>query len=105
MRKEDGPREGETTYYADGWGEPEAVHSDMLITSVRFKTEYKHDHIDIWNRGGGSGHLVVKAGDAPAIAKRLLQDTNELAEIKKQLGEWAAMTSDAELADRLRRLI
>jgi hypothetical protein len=46
-----------------------------LVTSVRIARGPGHDRVSVWNRGGLSGELVVRAGDGVGLAIRLLSPT------------------------------
>lgn len=43
-----------------------------LISSIRVQTLGGHTHIDVWNRGGKAGTLVVNAEDGDRVAELLL---------------------------------
>lgn len=65
------------TKLADGAVEiaamPGAARSEVLISAVRITPQFKHARLRVFNRGGGSGELVVNAADAWKVAGRLLQ--------------------------------
>lgn len=62
----------------DGWLEyvldPKLPRSEVLVSSVRVRTNPAHAHIRVWNRGGSchSAPMVVNAQDADAIVCRLM---------------------------------
>lgn len=67
---------GESKYYhIDSFDTPEHVAREHVVTSARVKTQYGHDHVTVWNRGGNSGTLIVNAGDGEEISRRLLNDS------------------------------
>lgn len=43
-----------------------------LVTSVRVELSQSHATLTIWTRGGNSGELIVRAGDATLMVARLL---------------------------------
>lgn len=51
---------------------PDDARSGIIISAVRITPQYQHARLRIFNRGGGSGEIVVNAGDARIIAARLL---------------------------------
>ena len=42
-----------------------------LVSSVRLIQGPGHERIQVWNRGGHAGELVVKVGDGLALVERL----------------------------------
>lgn len=42
-----------------------------LVSSVKVERRGGHDHVQLWNRGGFAGELVLLAGDGAALASRL----------------------------------
>lgn len=42
-----------------------------LVSSIKVVKNPRHWHIDVWNRGGKAGHLVVDAEDGAQIVSRL----------------------------------
>lgn len=69
-----------------------------LISSVRVETIGNHDRVQVWNRGGLAGTLMVCAGDGDAIAE-LLQPG--LVRARAELRALGAVV-DAELRLELR---
>jgi hypothetical protein len=65
--REDSP-DGATTWTVA----PKAARSEILISSVRLWSSPGHDHIRVWNRGGGSGDLTVRLHDGLRIVARIL---------------------------------
>lgn len=49
--------------------------STLMISSLRITKNPVHWRIEVWNRGGKAGELVVDAKDGPAVAALLLPTT------------------------------
>jgi hypothetical protein len=73
-------------------GTPGVIPNQIMVSSVRVRTRGPHAELDVWNRGGHSGCLVVNARDGEAIAKLLVQEftaeqIREMHEIVMELAE------------------
>ena len=50
------------------------LKNKLVISRVRLEQMGGHERLTVWYRGGGSGTLVVDAGDGEKIARNLFGD-------------------------------
>lgn len=60
-------------YCVDGRLSPGFVASAVAFTGVRVTVVHNHDHVEVFNRGGNAGTLIVNKGDGEILAARLLK--------------------------------
>jgi len=68
----------------------------MIITSVRVVRSPGHDRVQVWNRGGLAGELIVTSGDGDAFAALLIPNAYVHDSDGETMREWRPLAAVEE---------
>jgi hypothetical protein len=60
------------TFTPADFDQPGFVRGEQVVTCVTVWPRAAHDVVNVWNRGGHAGELIVASGDGDVVARLLL---------------------------------